>query len=379
MADLDNPMKAQVFSIPDFLREQYVLLEPAVRRILSTPEIFSIQRIILTGCGDSYAAALAVKGAFERMVPVPVEVVKVLDLARFYDKDRIGFAPYNPLVIAVSNSGSVARINEAVQRLTGLGAFSLGITGNPSSPLAQHASRILPLKLPPFVSAPGTRSYIASLLSLLLIAIRLGEVRGRYTMDYAMAMREDILKQADNLERLLPDMDRKTRTLAEAWRPLEAWDFIGSGDDYGSAWYGHAKVFEATGQYAMRCNSEEWLHLNFFARKTTQIGTVVIASADNMAMSRTREAITYMQALERPLALISDADWDDFDTQGISFVKTPSKGYPESIPITQCTPISLLVGYVMTLLGETPGRGCTGLWSFAQNGGSVRDSEIIIL
>ena len=36
-----------------------------------------------------------------------------------------------------------------------------------------------------------------SLLALLLLAIRFGEVRGRYTMDQAMDYRADLLAQAD--------------------------------------------------------------------------------------------------------------------------------------------------------------------------------------
>ena len=59
-----NPMKAQVMSLPELLREQYRDLEPKTRTVLSTPEIFSLQHVILTGCGDSWAAVMAMKYAF---------------------------------------------------------------------------------------------------------------------------------------------------------------------------------------------------------------------------------------------------------------------------------------------------------------------------
>lgn len=92
-------------SLPELMRQQYADLEPKTRTVLSTPEIFNIQRIVLTGCGDSYAALLAVKPAFEKYAKIRTEVVPTIDLARDYEKKNLGYAPQSPLVIAVSNSG----------------------------------------------------------------------------------------------------------------------------------------------------------------------------------------------------------------------------------------------------------------------------------
>ena len=87
---------------------------------------------------------------------------------------------------AVSNSGSVVRVAEAIQAARKHGAFALGITGKRESLLGQSVDKIMDLNIPPFEAAPGTRSYMISVMSLLLVAIRIGEVRGCYTMDEAM-------------------------------------------------------------------------------------------------------------------------------------------------------------------------------------------------
>ena len=212
-----NPMCRQAWSLPELLRQQYADLEPKARKVLSTPEIFSIQKIILTGCGDSYAAGLATKHIFELLTGIPTEVVTALDLARYYHPKQIGDSPNNPLVIAVSNSGGVARMSEAVQYVNAHGGFTLAVTGKPESPLGSHASRIMKLDIPPFESAPGVRSYMVSVMALLLLAIRIGEVRGKYTMDTAMDYRLDFLNQADALEQMLTEMDAQTRALAKDW------------------------------------------------------------------------------------------------------------------------------------------------------------------
>lgn len=164
---------------------------------------------------------------------------------------EVRFCSLHPLVSAVSNSGSVVRVAEAIQAARKHGAFALGITGKRESLLGQSVDKIMDLNIPPFEAAPGTRSYMISVMSLLLVAIRIGEVRGCYTMDEAMDMRFDMVAQGKALGELLPDMCRQVYDIAEKWKNMEAYDFVGTGFDYAAAWFGHAKVFEALGKYAI--------------------------------------------------------------------------------------------------------------------------------
>ena len=372
-----NPMCRQAWSLPELLRQQYEDLEPKTRKVLSTPEIFSVQKILLTGCGDSYAAGLATKHIFELLTGIPTEVVTALDLARYYHPKQIGDSPNNPLVIAVSNSGGVARMSEAVQFVNAHGGFTLAVTGKPESPLGQHASRILKLDIPPFESAPGVRSYLVSVMALLLLAIRMGEVRSSYTMDTAMGYRLDFLNQADALEALLPEMDASTRTLAKAWKDFSCFDFVGGGFDYAAAFYGWAKILEATGRPAMQINTEEWLHLNFFARDYAHTGTVIVANTTNPCASRQKEVIRLAVELTRALMVITDGTREDFGADAV-YVRVPHTKTHITMPLTQFVPCALLAGYLSEELGEEYGRACKGPWAFAADGAGVQKSEIIV-
>lgn len=379
MKHISNAMCRQVWSLPELLRTQYEDLEPKCRKVLTTPEIFSIQRIVLTGCGDSHAAAMATRYIFESLTGLPTEVVPAIELSRYYSEKQLGFAPNNPLVIAISNSGGIARVGEAIQRAANHGAFTLGITGNPESLLGRSVNRILPLSIPSFESAPGTRSYLVALLALLLLAIRIGEVYGRYTMDRAMDYRHDLLRQADALEECLPAMDAQIKKLSETWCNLEAFDFIGAGPDYASAWFGQAKIYEACGKYAMCNNTEEWLHMNFFMRQVDKIGTILICHGDSPALSRAKELTHYAVCdMERPFLLISTKEMDLGEATYPS-VYTPTTAYPQSSILTQFAPICLMAGYIGEFLQEEDGRGCQGPWSFAHNGRGIKESEIIVL
>ncbi|MEG0214828.1 MAG: SIS domain-containing protein [Hungatella sp.] len=160
-------------------------MEPRIRAALSFEEIYSLQHIIITGCGDSMAAGMAVKQSFEKLTGLPIDVLPAIDVARYFPAKRVGSAPNCPLVITVSNSGKVSRVKEAIQRMNKLGALTMGLTSGKTTPLGEVCQKVIDTSVPSFENAPGVRGYLASLEALLLLAIRLGEVRGRYTMDQA--------------------------------------------------------------------------------------------------------------------------------------------------------------------------------------------------
>ena len=377
MKKYNNAMSRQVFSLPELIRQQYEDLEPKTRTVLSFQEIFNIQRIVLTGCGDSFAAGMATKHAFEMLTGIPTEVVPAIELSRFYCEKHLGIDCRNPLVIAVSNSGGVARLSEAVQRARLHGCYVLGVTGNENSPLGVNCDKILKLDIPSFDSAPGTRSYAVSVMALLLLAIRFGEVRLKYPMDEAMDMRMDIKNQGDLLGKMLPAMDEACEKLAEEWKDFPCFDFVGSGFDYATAWFGYCKTLEATGRFAMHINTEEWFHLNFFARDVEKIGTVVVGNTTSPGFSRTKELVHYANELGRPMVVITDGTQEDFGEEAL-YLQVPSPRYPISMPVTHFAPICLLMGYISEIIGEKYGRGCEGVWSFAEGGAGVKNSEIIV-
>ena len=404
----DNPMRRQVMSLPDLIETQYEDLEPKTRTVLSFQEIFNVQRIVLTGCGDSFAACMAEKYAFEALAGIPAEAVPALELARYYDEKQLGVDCRNPLVIAVSNSGNVSRVAEAAARARKHGAYVLGVTGHPESALGQNSDKVLHLAIPSFESAPGTRSYLVSVMALLLLAIRFGEVRMRYTMDEAMCMRDDIRQQGEKLRALLPGMDEVCAETAEKWAAFPCFEFVGGGADYAGAWFGHAKILEAAGRFATAVNVEDWFHLNYFLRDTEHTGTVLLAGSMNPAKSRIREFLQYAGDLGRPLIVITDGETTESTVtaaetedgaalkplcaaeggtdhrplcvpEGTAVIRVPSAKYPMTLPLTHFVPLCLFAGELSELLGESYGRGSEGLFAGSAGGRGVNVSAVEIL
>ncbi|MCI1903040.1 MAG: SIS domain-containing protein [Enterococcaceae bacterium] len=362
-------MKDQVLSINSLLQEQYEDLEPKVRKLFPTPEIFNFQKIILTGAGDSYAAALVGKFYLERFAGLQTEVVSAIDLSRNYQKETLYFSPQNPLVIAISNSGNVARIGEALARTKNWGAYNVAITANIDSAVGKQCERHLVTEIPKMASSPGVRSYLVNVLALILLAIRLGEVKGKITMDQASELRENLHNLSCDLLTIEKTIDRLTPT----WAQYTGYDFIGDGSDFGNVLYGSAKILEAAGKYSMYVNTEEWLHLNFFLRKHQTTGTILFINQQNAGFSREKEVLEYIEKLERPALVITDTDLT-IRNEKITIIKFEKNIFH---PLLQWVPAAFLASNIAVEIGEEDGRGTKGPWAFARNGAAVQKSKIV--
>ena len=53
-------MRENAYDVPNLLRTQCVEIEKNSRMVITTPDIYNFRRIVIIGCGDSYAAGLSI-------------------------------------------------------------------------------------------------------------------------------------------------------------------------------------------------------------------------------------------------------------------------------------------------------------------------------
>ena len=124
-----NPLARQLAQLPEFMEAinrnlGFVYLMES----LPMKEIMDARRILITGCGDSYAAGIAVKPMLEEMLQMPVDVMRAVEFSRHLPSSCLEERPGSPLVVLISVSGTVTRILEAAQRANLHGANTLAIT-----------------------------------------------------------------------------------------------------------------------------------------------------------------------------------------------------------------------------------------------------------
>lgn len=373
MIDLkwDNSLRRQTFSLPDLLLSMYPKLDQQSEKLACSESLRTVKKVILTGCGDSNAAGMAVKYALMEFLRIPVETAPTVDFCRSMPDFLI--TP-ETLVIGISVSGNGARIEEAVDRANRLGAVTLGVTKAVESGVGARAQNLLLLPIPAFERGPGNRNYFACVLALLLFGIRLGQERGNYSERQGEAYRQALLEQGERLRALLPAMDETMFGLSRGWKDFPAFDFAGAGMDYAAAWFGHAKIIEAVGAFAAHNNSEEWFHMNNFFKDITHCGTVFFACAGGRGSDRTMEAVEYAVRLGRPVLLVTDEEAGQ-TAPGLTWVQVPGSEFHWAQALTHYVPSCLLAGYIGAMAGERNCRGCLGPWEFAANGAYIVTAE----
>lgn len=364
----------QIDSLPELVKTESRQIDDRMRLLIKTPEIYGIRQIILLGSGDSYFAAQAVAPAIRAWTGLPVSAMLAMEAARYVDAGVPPLAGRNRglLVVAISSSGEAARVVEATQRLRKLGALTLAVTASPEGRLAKSAERILDIAIPSSTNAPGTRSYIASMLAGYSIGLRLAEVLMTMTMDEANALRAEIGGLGIKLAEASQVSAAPILELTDLWQQFRTADVLGSGPALASAGYGAAKLVEAAGIHATAQDAEEFHHLNYFVAAPDQTPVVAFAATNARAASRTLELVGTLEGLGRPSLIVTDtADLPSYGTQ----IRLPEVR-EWFAPLLHAVPAAHLAAAWADKLGIPHYRGHTGRWHQAQGAGLVRNSTL---
>lgn len=372
-SQLDNYV-TQIASLAELVRMQIQTVSDRGRLTLSTPDIYGVRQIILTGSGDSYFAALAAAPAIRAWTGLPVQAMVSMEASRYVDAGIPPLAGRNRglLVVSVSNSGEAARLVEATQRLRHLGAMTLALTGNPESRLGKAAEYVLDVNAPPSTPAPGTRSYVMSLIGLYLVGIRIAEVLMCMTMDVANALRSEIAGLSSAIERTAETSEAVLSRKADDWQDNIAMDCLGSGPSFGSACFAAAKLVEAAGVHAAAQDAEEFHHVNYFVEQTKTVPVMLFAPGNAVSATRTRELAKTLRDLGRPHVVVTD---DPSLTSPAYSLLTPTVR-EWFVPLLQVVSSSYLAAFWAASRGTRHYRGHDGPWRGAAGAGLVRNSKI---
>jgi glucosamine--fructose-6-phosphate aminotransferase (isomerizing) len=313
------------------------------RRTLTTVP----SRIYLVGCGDSHYAGLATRLAFERWTGIPTEPLESLEFSRY----AVDFAPPGSWVVCVSNSGRVARTVECALFARQRGLYPIAITFHADSPLAQASSATLPYSYTDVGFGPGTLSYLASLVSLYAIALRVAELAGKLEGAACETWLETIQRQSAVIAATIAACQDQAAALGQQCDVHTPIHIIGAGPNYGTALFGMAKMIEAARVSAVGQELEEWAHEHYFC---TGEGTVTIVVAPpGASISRAREQLQAVRDMQgTAIALCSP---DDAQTLALADYALPVPGAIDEMitPLAYGVPLELFAYHFASSKGLT--------------------------
>lgn len=367
-----NEIQRHIYSIPFLVTNTIEKIFALCAERLHSCMPSKLKQIVLTGCGYSYAAALAVKDALSELINMPVLVVPAVELARFTNSS-IGDHYQTIGLIAISGSGAVSRVIEVMALYQNLGAFVIGMTGNMQSEMGKYANVLLDISTPDIGSVLPLRGYAMTFITLIATGWSIANYSGTKGTAKAEQIITATLEDMIQLQQRLPNLDREAIQFVTDHPTINAYEFVGSGYERAAAFLGKIEMMGQAGCMACDEDGEQWCHCNFFMANPEHIGTVLFYASRSPAASRTREVLQYMRYLQRPICVVTD------DLQLTSDIDMQVFHLPDitawNAGLLEMTVPSFLAGYVCQLLGETYSRGFRDRWSVFQDGSSTCESE----
>ena len=136
-------------------------------------ELAKVRRVVLIGCGTSLNAAQVGRHLVERLAGIPAEAESASEF-RYRDP----FLNDGTLVVAVGQSGETADTVAAMEEARRSDAGLVTICNAPASQATRLADHTLLMRCGVEVGVASTKTFLAALTILNLLAMRLGAARG---------------------------------------------------------------------------------------------------------------------------------------------------------------------------------------------------------
>jgi glucosamine--fructose-6-phosphate aminotransferase (isomerizing) len=264
-----------------------------------------------------------------------------ISLTVYYDA-RIDLA--HSTVVALSQSGRTPDVLEYVTRARRAGAFTVAVTNDPASALAEAADAVLPLAAGDERAVAATKTYLNQLAALALFA---AELAGRGD-EFAAGLEQT----AAELERHLPLLERAAASIAVPFASVGRMFVIGRGPEFATAREIALKLLETCQIAAEPLTATDLAHgpvaaldslfpVWAVATDDESLGIVVEAAA------RVREAGATLIASGPAEEAIADAQYR---------LPVPKPAHPLLAPLLSVVPGQLFAGAVARAKGLDPDR-----------------------
>ncbi len=243
-------------------------------RDLGTRYAATIDRVVLTGCGDPYLLSQAAVYALERWAGVPAEAIEAAELSGY----RHGLLTERTLLILISSSGKTVKVIEAARLAAQRGAPVLAVTNLVPSPIAAETDQIVQTQAG-WSDAFSTKQTTTALALLYALALHWAEAAGTLPADTLTMLRDELYEAAPAAMAESLGQESAMRELAAANLDLPIYTFLGSGPNLATALLTAAKMKETSQSRSEAHNLEEFGHLHGLSLKDGDLVFIVTADA----------------------------------------------------------------------------------------------------
>jgi glucosamine--fructose-6-phosphate aminotransferase (isomerizing) len=202
-------------------------------------DLSGVERVAIVGCGTAYHAGLLGEHLIERLARLPVEVAVA---SEYRYAEPIG--DERTLVIAISQSGETTDTLAAVEAAKGFGGRVLAITNTQGSLITREADAVLLTRAGPEIGVAATKTFLAQIAALDLLALELARARGAVPEEELMKLGRDLRRAPEKVEETLGLLEGRVEEAARVFEEARCALFLGRGPSHAVALEGALKLKE---------------------------------------------------------------------------------------------------------------------------------------
>ncbi|HEX2234603.1 MAG TPA: glutamine--fructose-6-phosphate transaminase (isomerizing) [Thermoleophilaceae bacterium] len=189
---------------------------------ISDDELRGFRRVVVVACGTSYHAGLVGRYAIEWWARVPVE----MDIASEFRYRNPVLGPED-LVIGISQSGETADTLAAMRLARERGAKVLAITNVMGSQATRDSDGVLFTRAGLEIGVAATKTFVAQVAAMYLLALRLAELRGTLEPDVLANLSRELREMPGAIAGMLAEVDEPVTRIAEHWKDAGFFLYLG--------------------------------------------------------------------------------------------------------------------------------------------------------
>jgi glucosamine--fructose-6-phosphate aminotransferase (isomerizing) len=307
---------------------------------LSTEEIAKLDRVMLIGCGTSLNAAQVGRHLVERYSGLPAEAESSSEF-RYRDP----FIGPNTLVVSIGQSGETADTVAAMQMVKDKGGKLITICNSEGSQASRIADGSFYMRSGIEIGVASTKTFVASLTILNLLAIYLGQSRG--TLEPAKF--QELVDGLAQLPRLMGELIADSsvyQQMAQEYATFDNFLFLGRGMNSPIASEGALKLKEISYIHAEGYPAGEMKH-GPIALIDSAMAIVALAPKDTL-YDKVANNIREVKARDgRVLAVLTEGDTQlAADVDHVLYIPEA----PEHIiPLLTTVPLQMLAYHIALL------------------------------
>ncbi|MEO4047899.1 glutamine--fructose-6-phosphate transaminase (isomerizing) [Pseudomonas sp. CAU 1711] len=307
-------------------------------------ELFArVKNVQIVACGTSYHAGMVARYWLEALTGIPCQI----EVASEFRYRQVAVQP-DSLFITISQSGETADTLAALRNAKQSGYLaSLTICNVGTSSLVRESDLCLLTQAGPEIGVASTKAFTTQLVSLLLLTLALGQVRGTLDAAVGAELVEELRRLPTRLGEALA-MDKTVEKVAELFAEKHHTLFLGRGAQYPVAMEGALKLKEISYIHAEAYPAGELKH-GPLALVDADMPVVTVAP-NNELLEKLKSNLQEVRARGGELIVFADQKAGLGNGEGTHVVAMPHI-HDVLAPILYTVPLQLLSYYVAVLKG----------------------------